>query len=94
MEPQGQHNYARELWQKDKDHHLHPWQLFDSFQDEGAMIMDRGEGAWLFDIDGNRYLDSVGGLWCTNIGQGRKEMAEAVAAQICLLYTSPSPRDS
>lgn len=90
MEPQSQQNYAKALWQKDKEHHLHPWQLFDSFQEEGAMIMDRGEGAWLFDIDGNRYLDSVGGLWCTNIGQGRKEMADAVSAQIQkMAYASP-----
>ena len=44
-------NYAREIWQKDKDHHLHPWQLFDSFGDDGALIMDRAEGAWLVDIE-------------------------------------------
>ena len=90
MQPKSQQNFAQALWQKDKEHHLHPWQLFDSFQEEGAMIMDRGEGAWLFDIDGNRYLDSVGGLWCTNIGQGRREMAEAVAEQMeKMAYASP-----
>ncbi|MEM7257378.1 MAG: aminotransferase [Pseudomonadota bacterium] len=90
MNPGSSHNYAREIWQKDKDHHLHPWQLFDSFHEEGAMVMDRADGAWLFDIEGNRYLDSVGGLWCTNIGQGRTEMAEAVAEQIQkMAYASP-----
>lgn len=83
-------NYARDIWQKDKDHHLHPWQLFDSFADEGAMVMDKAEGAWLFDIHGNRYLDSVGGLWCTNIGQGREEMIEAVTEQMRkMVYASP-----
>lgn len=83
-------NYAREIWQKDKDHHLHPWQLFDSFGDEGALVIDRAEGAWLVDIDGNRYLDAVGGLWCTNIGLGREEMIEAVSAQMRkMAYASP-----
>lgn len=83
-------NYAREIWQKDKDHHLHPWQLFDSFGEEGALIMDRAEGAWLVDIEGNRYLDAVGGLWCTNIGLGREEMIEAVAEQMRkMAYASP-----
>ena len=83
-------NYAREIWQKDKDHHLHPWQLFDSFADEGALIMDRAEGAWLVDIDGNRYLDAVGGLWCTNIGLGREEMIDAVSEQMRkMAYASP-----
>ncbi len=54
------------------------------------MVMDRAEGAWLYDIDGNRYLDSVGGLWCTNIGQGRSEMVEAVAEQMLkMTYASP-----
>jgi adenosylmethionine-8-amino-7-oxononanoate aminotransferase len=83
-------NYAREIWQKDKDHHLHPWQLFDSFGEEGALIMDRAEGAWLVDIEGNRYLDAVGGLWCTNIGLGREEMIDAVAEQMRkMAYASP-----
>lgn len=83
-------NFARDIWQKDKDHHLHPWQLFDSFGEEGALIMDRADGAWLVDIDGNRYLDSVGGLWCTNIGLGREEMIEAVAEQMRkMAYVSP-----
>jgi adenosylmethionine-8-amino-7-oxononanoate aminotransferase len=90
MTPGSSHNYAREIWQKDKDHHLHPWQLFDSFHEQGAMVMDRADGAWLYDIDGNRYLDSVGGLWCTNIGQGRTEMVEAVAEQMQkMAYASP-----
>jgi len=85
-----QSDSAREIWQKDKDHHLHPWQLFDSFHEHGAMVMDRADGAWLYDIDGNRYLDSVGGLWCTNIGQGRTEMVEAVAEQMQkMAYASP-----
>lgn len=83
-------NYARDIWQKDKDHHLHPWQLFDSFADEGALVMDKADGAWLYDIHGNRYLDSVGGLWCTNIGQGREEMIEAVTEQMRkMVYASP-----
>ena len=83
-------NYVREIWQKDKDHHLHPWQLFDSFGDDGALIMDRAEGAWLVDIEGNRYLDAVGGLWCTNIGLGREEMIDAVSEQMRkMAYASP-----
>ena len=37
---------------------------------------------WLEDIEGKRYLDAVGGLWCTNIGLGRDEMADAIAEQV------------
>lgn len=83
-------NYAVDIWQKDKDHFLHPWQMFDSFSTDGSMVMARAEGAHLVDINGNRYLDSIGGLWCTNIGQGRDEMAEAIAEQVrTLAYASP-----
>jgi len=83
-------NFAQDIWQKDKDHYTHPWQMFDSFSTEGSMIIERAEGAYLYDIKGNRYLDSVGGLWCTNIGQGRDEMADAIADQVRqLAYASP-----
>jgi len=83
-------NFAKDIWQKDKDHFTHPWQMFDTFPQEGSMIMDKAEGCYLIDIEGNRYLDSVGGLWCTNIGQGREEMADAIAEQVRkLAYASP-----
>ena len=83
-------NYAKDIWQKDKDHFTHPWQIFDSFDQEGSMIMEQAEGAYLTDIEGNRYLDAIGGLWCTNIGQGREEMADAIAEQVKkLAYASP-----
>lgn len=70
-----------DLWEMDHSHHMHPWTNFGSFQKEGALVITRGEGAWLWDADGRRYLDAVGGLWCTNIGLGRREMAQAIADQ-------------
>ena len=83
-------NFDRDIWQKDKDHFTHPWQVFDSFAQDGSMIMEHAEGAYLTDMQGNRYLDAVGGLWCTNIGQGREEMADAIAEQVKkLAYASP-----
>ncbi len=66
----------------DQRHSLRPWTHFDSFAREGALVIESAEGAWMTDIAGNRYLDAVGGLWCTNIGQGRDEMADAIAAQV------------
>ncbi len=83
-------NFAKDIWHKDKEHFTHPWQMFDSFSEEGSLVMARAEGSYLYDIEGKRYLDSVGGLWCTNIGQGRDEMADAIAEQIRqLTYASP-----
>ncbi len=65
----------------DQAHALHPWTHFDSFAAEAPLVIERGEGCHLWDRDGRQYLDAVGGLWCTNIGLGRREMAEAIAAQ-------------
>jgi L-2,4-diaminobutyrate transaminase len=46
-----------------------------------APVIVRGEGAWLVDTDGNRYLDAMAGLWCVNVGHGREEIAEALGRQ-------------
>ena len=65
----------------DKAHALHPWTHFESFVRDGPLVIERGSGCSLWDADGREYLDAVGGLWCTNIGLGRREMADAIAAQ-------------
>ncbi len=75
-------NYTKDLWIKDKAHLLHPWTHFDSFKTDGALVLEKGEGSYLYDSDGKRYFDAVGGLWCTNIGLGREDMAEAIAEQV------------
>jgi hypothetical protein len=41
----------------------------------------RGEGVWLWDADGRRYLDGSGGAAVVNVGHGRREIAEAMARQ-------------
>jgi adenosylmethionine-8-amino-7-oxononanoate aminotransferase len=84
-----QHDTAR-IVELDKAHFLHPWQGFDTFREAGALPIAAGEGVRLYDTDGRSYLDAVGGLWCTNIGLGRDEMAEAIAAQARrMAYASP-----
>lgn len=76
-----QSDLTRQVVDADIDHQLRPFIEFDSFR-EGALPIERAEGAYIWDTNGNRYLDAVGGMWCTNIGAGRKEMAEAIAQQV------------
>ena len=64
----------QDIWRKDRDHFLHPWTHFDSFKKDGSLIMGRGEGAFVHDIAGKRYLDGIAGLWCVNMGYGREEI--------------------
>ena len=65
----------------DRDHYIHPWTDFSVFKDKGSLVIAESDGAYVYDSDGNRYLDGIGGLWCVNIGYGNKEMAEAIADQ-------------
>ena len=69
----------------DRKHVLHPFAEFPRFLNEGSRVFDRAEGAYVYDVDGQRYLDGIGGLWCVNIGYGRQEMADAIAEQVVRL---------
>ncbi|WP_069298655.1 aminotransferase [Neptunicoccus sediminis] len=85
----GQNDAEAHLRALDQRHTLHPWTHFDSFEKEGAMVVESGEGCYLKDANGKSYLDAVGGMWCTNIGLGRKEMAQTIAEQVeKLAYSS------
>ncbi len=79
---------ASQLWQKDRDHFLHPWTHFDTFKRDGSLVIRDAEGAYVTDASGRRYLDGIGGLWCVNIGYGRQEMAQAIAEQVLKLSYS------
>ena len=72
---------TEDLWRKDRDHFIHPWTDFSSFKEEGSLVIAESEGCYVFDSDGNKYLDGIGGLWCVNIGYGNDEMAQAIADQ-------------
>lgn len=69
------------LWQADHDHFVHPWTHFDSFRKDGSLVIAKGEGCYVTDVDGHRYLDGIAGMWCVNAGYGRKELARAMARQ-------------
>lgn len=70
-----------ELWSKDNKHFIHPYSNFEKFKNEGSVVFSRGESHHIYDHDGTSYLDGIAGLWCVNIGHGRKEMAEELGRQ-------------
>ena len=70
--------YSQEIVDLDRRHVFHPIHAFDIINTEGALPIDRAEGVYIYDTEGKRYLDAVGGMWCTNIGTGRQEMADAI----------------
>ena len=73
----------------DKEHIIHPWSdLSDSPPD--MTQIQKAKGIYLEDGHGNKMIDGPGGMWCVNIGYGRREMADAIANQIMTMtYSSP-----
>lgn len=51
------------------------------------VVIVRGEGVWVWDDAGRRYLDGTASLWCVNVGHGRSEIIEAVREQMGTLAT-------
>lgn len=49
---------------------------------KSELVIERGEGVWVFDSDDNRYFDATASLWYANIGHARSEVADAVNAQL------------
>jgi putrescine aminotransferase len=49
---------------------------------QSEFVIERGEGVWVFDTEGNRYLDGTASLWYANLGHGREDIAGAVAEQM------------
>ncbi len=59
----------------------HLWLHFAQIPTEGPVIIDRGEGCYVWDTEGNRYLDALAGLFVSAIGHGRSELATAASKQ-------------
>lgn len=51
-------------------------------EDPSVPVLDRGEGCYVYDVDGRRYLDGLSALFCAQVGYGRPEMPAAAAEQM------------
>ena len=76
------HLPTAELQALDAAHHMHPFTAGAELAAKGVRVITSAKGVWLTDSEGNRILDAMGGLWCVNIGYGRREMAQVAARQM------------
>ena len=74
-----------------KDRHfMHPWEDVTAIGSEIRTVIAKADGIYVTDSDGNQLIDGPGGMWCVNVGHGREEIIQAVAAQMRdLTYFSP-----
>tara|TARA_B100000780_G_scaffold82008_1_gene55972 strand:+ start:2117 stop:3487 length:1371 start_codon:yes stop_codon:yes gene_type:complete len=85
----------KNLDQIDKTNLFHPITNLKSHTSEDVLILDRGEGIYVYDKQGKKYLEGLAGLWCTSLGYGVKELADAASEQMtklgyASLFTSKS----
>ena len=74
---------SRHEWQElDKEHHLHPFTNHKELHKKRSRIITRADGVYIYDVDGNRFLDGMSGLWCVNAGYGRDELVDAATQQM------------
>ncbi len=66
----------------DAAHHLHPFSDMKQLNAKGTRIIEHADGVFIYDSTGRKYLDAFAGLWCVNVGYGRKSIAEAAYRQM------------
>ena len=67
---------------RDLAFHLHPSTNLRLVQSEGPLVITRGEGVYVYDDEGRRYLEGMSGLWCASLGFSEKRLAEAAYRQM------------
>jgi 4-aminobutyrate--pyruvate transaminase len=61
---------------------VHPYTNLDTFRQTGPLVIERGQGVFIYDSAGKDYIEGLSGLWCTSLGYGNVELVEAASAQM------------
>ena len=67
---------------RDIAYHLHPSTNLRLVKEEGPLVIARGEGVYVYDDEGRRYLEGMSGLWCASLGFSERRLAEAAYRQM------------
>lgn len=67
---------------RDVAYYLHPFTNLSLHEKEGPLVITRGEGVYVYDEEGNRYIEGLGGLWCAALGFNEERLVEAATRQL------------
>jgi len=70
---------------RDAAYHLHPYTNLRAMERQGSLVMARGEGVYVFDIHGRKYIEGMAGLWCASLGFSENRLADAAYRQMTTL---------
>ncbi len=73
------------LVEKDIAHLLHPYTNLARHLENGPNVIERGDGCYVYDNKGKRFLEAMSGLWCAGLGFSNKRLADAAKAQLDVL---------
>ena len=76
---------TKDIQAQDSAHFIHPFTDHGDLATRGARVITRAEGIYVWDSEGEKMLDAMSGLWCVNVGYGRKELADAAHQQMMTL---------
>src|SRR5450830_1344474 len=79
------HLSTQEIQVLDSAHFIHPFTDHGDLATRGARVITRAEGVYIWDSEGEKLLDAMSGLWCVNVGYGRKALAQAAYDQMMTL---------
>ena len=71
-----------QLKQDNAEYQWHPMAHPAAMKKAKPDIVARGEGCWIWDVDGHKLLDGVGGLWASNLGHSATAVRDAIVAQL------------
>ncbi len=74
-----------DIHKKDIAHALHPYTNLATHEEQGPLVITRGEGVYVWDDQNNRYLEGLAGLWCVSLGFSEERLARAAADQFAAL---------
>ena len=72
----------RNLAVRDLETLVHPYTNLATVRETGPLIIERGQGVFVYDTEGKAYIEGMAGLWCTALGYGNEELVEAAATQM------------
>ncbi|GJE43954.1 aminotransferase [Methylobacterium soli] len=61
---------------------VHPYTNLAAFRETGPLVLERGDGVWVYDTEGRPYLEGMAGLWCTALGYSNAELVAAATEQL------------
>ncbi len=70
------------LQARDKAYVVHPYTNLRAHEQQGPLVITRGEGIWVYDDDGKAYIEGLSGLWCASLGFSEKRLVEAARRQM------------